>query len=57
MSPGREIVKAGKNDSSVRTIHWDMRVWIDLYLVLLYNVFLEVTPPHQIFLELHVIDY
>ena len=50
MSPGREIVKAGKNDSSVRTIHWDMRVWIDLYLVLLYNVFLEVTPPPPILL-------
>ena len=35
-----------------------MKVWIDLYLVLLYNVFLEVTAPHPPFyLELHVIDY
>lgn len=37
--------KEGRTDILVRTSKGEISVWIDLYLVILYNVFLGVNAP------------
>lgn len=46
-----------RTDILVRTNEGEIRVWIDLYLVILYNIFWGVNVRTPFYLELSVIGY